>query len=209
MTRALVVSFLLVAMGVAACGSDGSDQKVADDSQTTSQNSEEPTVVPEAAAYLLTEDELPAGWRVATGQEEFGVPEICGTRLEPDELVSEETERFTQGFSGPFVIQFSFVATSVESAARLVDPLAGSDLCSSFDIDGVTIRTSRIGDIDPVGDGFSALRGEAVDITPIAAREYLLFRNGQHVTVLVSTSPADLATREDLSAMATAIQSKV
>lgn len=194
---------LALAAAVTACGTDDGDN---DDVQGPGPSGRETAVSGgEAADYILDESELPEGWRYAAGQQNLGIPEFCDIVLEPADLASVETQRYTMGFSGPFVIQYSFVSANEEAAARAVDPLTADDLCKTFEINGSTIAVSQIDDIPPVGEGFAALRGDAVGVKPDTAQEFVVFRNGTHVTVLISYSLATLATREDLSVITAAV----
>jgi hypothetical protein len=205
--RTLGPAVLLLSLALlAACGGEPASTAGAEESPSA-----RTTAVSggEAADYILTEDELPMGWRHASGEQHLGVPRMCDVTLEPPELSSAETQRFTQGFSGPFVIQYSFVAADEEAAAARTDEFvtaAGS--CTTYSpADGVTIDVTEITDIEPVGESFAAVRGEnrAAEGND---QEFVVFRNGAAVTVLQSYSPATLADHGALSAMAQAISAK-
>lgn len=162
----------------------------------------------EAEEYLLTEGELPAGWRDATGQQHLGIPQFCGVVLEPDSLASAKTKRITQGFSGPFIIQYSFVAATEESAARAVDALAEkSQGCTSTEIEGVTATVSPLSDLSPVGEGFSALRATDPE-HPQTKQDWVVFRNGTHVTVLVGYGIGAVPNHDDLAEVAQTVAAK-
>ena len=163
----------------------------------------------EAAGYVLGEDELPDGWRHATGEQHLGVPKMCGVTLEPPALASVETQRFTRGFSGPFVIQYSFVSSNEAAATERVDEfVTAARTCRTYKpAAGVTVKVTPITDIEPVGEAFAAVHGvNRADAGN--TQDYVVFRNGAAVTVLQSYSPATLASHADLSAMAEAISAK-
>jgi hypothetical protein len=205
-TRTLGMPVLLLSLALlAACGGEPSTAGAEDSpsSRTTAVSGGE------AADYILTEDELPQGWRHATGEQHLGVPRMCDVTLEPPELSSAETQRFTRGFSGPFVIQYSFVAADEEAAAARTDEfVSAAGSCTTYSpTEGVTIDVTEITDIEPVGESFAAVRGEnrAAEGND---QEFVVFRNGAAVTVLQSYSPATLADHGALSAMAAAVSAK-
>lgn len=159
-----------------------------------------------AGMYILREDELPDGWRYATGQQYLAIPELCDVVLEPPALASAKTQRFTRGYSGPFVIQYSFVSDDEDATtARIAEAVTAASACTTWDIDAeTTVTVTPLEDIPAVGEAFLAVRlqaegGSAADV------ELVVFRNGPAVTVLQSYSPADLAAHTDVAAMASAI----
>ena len=162
-----------------------------------------------AATYILAEDELPDGWRHASGEQHLGIPKMCDVTLEPPNLSSVETKRFTRGFSGPFVIQYSFVTSDESAAAQRVDEFVdAARTCTTYEPGkGVTIDVEPITDIDPVGDAFAAVHGQNT-AEETNSQDYVVFRNGPAVTVLQSYSPATLADHPTLAAMTQAINAK-
>ena len=183
-TLGMPVLLLSLAL-LAACGGEPSTAGAEDSpsSRTTAVSGGE------AADYILTEDELPQGWRHATGEQHLGVPRMCDVTLEPPELSSAETQRFTRGFSGPFVIQYSFVAADEEAAAARTDEFVRGRLVHDvLPHCGVTIDVTEITDIEPVGESFAAVRGEnrAAEGND---QEFVVFRNGAAVTVLQKLLP--------------------
>jgi hypothetical protein len=198
---ALLAALCLVLSGCSGAGG-------APSSDPTPSGRESAEAGGEAKQYLLDEGELPPGWRDATGQQHLGVPQLCGVVLEPDRLASATSKRFSKGFSGPFIIQYSFVASDEEAAARAVDALVTeSSTCSSFEAGGVTVGVTRINDIEPVGEGFSALRATNTD-QPDSQQDWVVFRNGAHVTVLIGYSVAQRPNYADLTAVARTISAK-
>jgi hypothetical protein len=197
MTRLLIVLALTVA-AVSACGSDDAPATRTDAVSGG-----------QAATFILDEDELPDGWRHATGEQHLGIPKMCGVTLEPPELSSAETQRFTRGYSGPFVIQYSFVSSSEAAATKRIDEfVAASKTCSTFEAGpDLTIDVSRITDIDPVGEAFAAVRGTN-RTEPDNVQDFVVFRTGAVVTVLQSYSPATLADHAVLAEMARTIAAK-
>lgn len=86
-----------------------------------------------ATAALLVAAVLPAGWRHATGEQHLGIPRMCDVTREPPSLPSAQTQRFTKGHSGPFVIQYSFVSADQEAAADRVDEfVAAAARCTTY-----------------------------------------------------------------------------
>jgi hypothetical protein len=162
-----------------------------------------------AATYILAKDELPEGWRHASGEQFLGVPKVCGVTLEPPGLASVKTRRFTRSFAGPFVIQYSFVSSDETATARRIDEfVAAIKRCkTSRPTKGVKVAVSEITDVTPVGDAFGAVRetdpGDATH-----TQEVVAFRKGAVVTVLQSYSPNTLADHAVLSKMAAAISAK-
>jgi hypothetical protein len=173
------------ALVLSACGSE---EPVSDANEPTP--TESASVEEQASSYLLAEEDLPDGWRHATGEQHLGRPVVCGVVLEPADLASVDTIRYTKGFSGPFVIQYSFVAADEKSAAATADALVRKlRQCRSFDFEGETARVTPIRDIPPVGTGFSAVR---LELSTGVARDVVTFREGTHVTVLVGYALQDL-----------------
>lgn len=209
MRRQLALAALFLALLAACGGKDGAGP--AADGSTPATPSARTTAVSggQAADYILAEDELPDGWRHASGEQHLGVPKMCGVTLEPPDLSSAETQRFTRGFSGPFVIQYSFVSADEATAEQRVDEfVAAAETCTTYEPgNGVTIAVSPITDVDPVGDVFAAVRGQNTTVEG-NDQEFVVFRNGPVVTVLQSYSPATLADHAALSDMAAAISAK-
>jgi hypothetical protein len=198
MPRFVVLVALAVAM-TASCGDDPDKAAKRADAVEGGQ----------AASYILTEDELPDGWRHATGEQHLGIPKMCDVTLEPPALESVETQRFTRGFSGPFVIQYSFVSSDRDAATERVDEfVSAARTCTTYRPGkGVTIDVEPITDIDPVGETFAAVHGENT-ADKKNSQDFVVFRNGPAVTVLQSYSPATLADHATVAAMATAIDAK-
>jgi len=197
MTRLLIVLAVTVA-AVSACGSDNTPA-----SRTDAVSGGK------AATYVLDEDELPEGWRHATGEQHLGIPKMCGVTLEPPRLSSVETQRFTRGYSGPFVIQYSFVSSSEAAATERIDDFVTAvKTCTTFEAGpDLTIDVARITDIAPVGDAFAAVRGTN-RAEPDNVQDFVVFRTGAAVTVLQSYSPATLADHAVLAEMARTIAAK-
>lgn len=159
-----------------------------------------------AAAWLLGEDRLPAGWRYATGQQHLGVPSLCGVTLEPPHLSSVATQRFAMAWEGPFVVQYSFVSDDADAVASLMaEWVAQGSSCTSTQVSGGTLAVNPISDIAAVGEDFAALHGEA---TGGQARDYVAFRDGSQITVLVGYGLGSMPSHADLAAMAAAIASR-
>lgn len=161
---------------------------------------------------ILTKEELPEGWRLASGQQYLGIPNFCDILLEPPGLSSSTTQRFTKSFGGPFVIQHSFI-TSKESAAkkRLKNFVDAISTCSSFtDRDDVDWTARPLEGLKPVGTEFGAVQLErkvpAGDCCGQLA--YIAFRSGDLVTVLTSYGIAGLATLDELNSITSAISAK-
>lgn len=194
------VALVALTVGLtAACGDDGEQATQRTDAEEGGK----------AATYILTEDELPDGWRHATGEQHLGIPKMCDVTLEPPKLSSVETQRFTKGFSGPFVIQYSFVSSDESAASERIDEfVAAARNCTTYEPgEGVTIEVEPITDVEPVGQSFAAVHGEnTADATN--SQDFVVFRNGPAVTVLQSYSPATLADHPTLAAMASAIDAK-
>lgn len=205
----LVIALAALVLPLAACGGETTPQrsgKEPDDRQTAVSGGE-------AATWILGKDELPEGWRYATGQQYLGIPELCDVVLEPPHLSSAETQRYTRDAAGPFVIQYSFVSSDEAAAAeRMAEWVEAVSTCTTWTADGAEIEVTPITDIDPVGEDFGAARGAAQPPAgsgkPVLAREYVAFRNGSQVTVLLSYGLGDLPPRADVSAMAKAIAAR-
>lgn len=201
MVRMLAVLALLT---IGACGA--ADQPGADRSPSSRSSA---VSGGKAATYILAEDELPDGWRRATGEQFLGVPEMCDVTLEPPALASAETQRFSPGATGPFVIQYSFVSSDEKAATERIDEfVAAARTCTTFrPRKGVTVAVSPITDVASVGDAFAAVRGENTSAEG-NTQDFVVFRTGAAVTVLQSYSPSTLADHEVLSQMAAAIAAK-
>jgi len=197
----LVALAMLTALVVAACGDGSSGSDPSPRSSAVSGG--------KAATYILTESELPDGWRHATGEQYLGIPKSCGVTLEPPSLASAKTRRFTKGSTGPFVIQYSFVSSDEKATAKRIDEfVTATRTCKTYGPEkGVTLSVSRITDLAPVGDAFAAVHERQVG-EPTHVQDIVAFRKGAVVTVLQSYSPATLADHADLSEMAAAISTK-
>ncbi len=158
-----------------------------------------------SAAWLLAPDDLPAGWRNATGNQQLGVPAMCGVTLEPPALSSASTRRYTKAWDGPFVMQYSFVSDDEPATkARMREWVRAARSCTSSEVEGDPVSVEPLTGLTPVGTEFAAVRVEATKVkpgTPGAAREYVAFRDGNQVTVLISFSLGDLAPRSVLEHM--------
>ena len=195
-----IVALVAIAVGLTAACGEGGDQPT---------DRTDAVEGGKAATYILAEDELPDGWRHASGEQHLGIPKMCDVTLEPPKLSSVETKRFTRGFSGPFVIQYSFVTSDESAATKRVDEfVAAARTCTTYEPGkGVTIDVEPITDIDPVGDAFAAVHGQNT-AEKTNSQDYVVFRNGAAVTVLQSYSPATLADHSTLAAMTRAIDAK-
>lgn len=192
---------MLAAIGLSACSSEEPEMRAQDPTPTESSSSADQ----EASSYLLAEDDLPDGWRHATGEQHLGRPVVCGVVLEPEDLAGVDTIRYTKGFSGPFVIQYSFVAGSEDSAAATADALADKvGTCDTMRFEDNKATVTPIRDIASVGTGFSAVR---VQLEDGARRDVVTFRDGTHVTVLLGYSLAGTPppAHADVAAMAATI----
>lgn len=196
---------LLGALLLAACSGDGDPAPEA---------SATPQPGGAAATYVLTADELPDGWREASGQQHLGVPAMCDVVLEPPSLESVETQRFTRGPTGPFVIQYSFVSSDEKATTERIDAfVSAAATCTEHVVDadaGKVVDVTRIDDVAPVGDAFAAVRGDNPQVEG-NTQDFVVFRNGPAVTVLQSYSPAGADTLPDhtvLEQMAAAIDRK-
>ena len=197
----LVALATLTLLAVSACGDSSSGSDPSSRSSAVSGG--------KAATYILTESELPDGWRHATGEQYLGIPKSCGVTLEPPSLSSAKTRRFTKGSTGPFVIQYSFVSSDEKATAKRIDEfVTATRTCKTYEPEkGVTLSVSRITDLTPVGDAFAAVHERQVG-EPTHVQDIVAFRKGAVVTVLQSYSPATLADHADLSEMAAAISTK-
>lgn len=160
----------------------------------------------EAAAAILDEDRLPAGWRYATGEQTLGVPEMCDVVLEPPALSSFDTQRFTVDFAGPFVIQHSFVSSDeAATAERMAAWAKAAATCTSWTTGGTELTVSRIRDLPEVGADFGAVHAEVETPSGLQQRDYVAWRDGARVTVLIAYGATDLPAHADLAAMITAM----
>ncbi|WP_109506245.1 hypothetical protein [Nocardioides speluncae] len=209
MKMVLVIALAALLLPLAACGSESTPERSGqepDDRQTAKSGGE-------AASWILGKDELPEGWRYATGQQHLGIPELCDVVLEPPHLSSAETQRFTQDAAGPFVIQYSFVSSDeAATAKRMAEWVEAVSTCTTWQADGADIEVTPITDIDAVGEDFAAARGAAAAPAgsgkPPMEREYVAFRNGSQVTVLLAYGLGSLPARTDVNAMAQAIAAR-
>jgi len=159
-----------------------------------------------AAEALLPEGELPRGWRYSTRGEDLGVPEMCGVVLEPPALSSYATQRFTRSWEGPFVIQYSFVSSDeAATTERMAQWAQAAATCTSWTTDGVELSVSPVRGLTPVGDDFGAVHAEVEADGLTQQREYVAWRDGPRVHVLVSYGLDRLADTRTLDAMVTAI----
>lgn len=164
-------------------------------------------------ATILSESELPGGWRKASGQQYLGIPNFCDILLEPPGLTSSSTQRFTKGFAGPFVIQHVFVTNKVSAAKTRLEHFAKAiKACDAFtDRAGVGWTAQPVDNLTTVGTEFAAVHLERTTSANDSFRflEYIAYRNDDTVTVLTSYSPGYLAKPTEIDAFTSAIAAKV
>lgn len=218
MTKGAAV-LLAVLLATTACGDAGSSEgttagtdpaPAADPAGTTPTPTTEPTESAvsggEAADAILDERRLPAGWRYATGEQTLGVPEMCGVVLEPPALSSFATQRFTADVAGPFVIQHSFVSSDESaSAERMAAWAEAAATCTTWTTEGTELTVSTIEDLPSVGEDFGAVHAEVERDGVVQQRDYVAWRDGARVTVLIAYGATDLPTHAELAEMITAI----
>ncbi|KQW53191.1 hypothetical protein ASC77_02530 [Nocardioides sp. Root1257] len=214
MTKGAAV-LLTVLLASAACGDAGSTTGT-DPAPAASPTGTPPTPTTEptedavsggeAADAILDESRLPAGWRYATGEQTLGVPEMCGVVLEPPALSSFATQRFTADFAGPFVIQHSFVSSDESaSAERMAAWAEAAATCTTWTTEGTELTVSTIADLPSVGEDFGAVHAEVERDGVVQQRDYVAWRDGARVTVLIAYGATDLPTHAELAEMITAI----
>lgn len=201
MSTAVLLAIALL-LGASACSGDAKDK---------SKDNPRSKVVSggESSKAILSESELPAPWRYSTKEDFLGIPQMCGVVLEPPGLTSAKTRRFAKSYAGPFVIQYSFVSADEKATTERIGKfVAAAKTCSSYKptkTDEAVV--SPIEDVDTVGDAFAAVH--AVDAKDANnQRDYVVFRDGSHVTVLLSYGIGGLASHGDLSTMAKGIAAK-
>lgn len=203
----LIVIAMVAACALTACGDGSSDPKEPKDKGNS--RADVKSGGPSKQA-ILPEGELPKNWRYATEEDFLGIPQVCGVILEPPKLTSAITQRFTKSALGPFVIQFSFVSSDEAATKKRIDEfVSASDTCSTHKpTKDSEVKVSKIDDIEPVGDAFGAVHAvNAADESD--ARDFVVFRTGSHVTVLLSYSPSAMAPHADLASMAKGIAARV
>jgi hypothetical protein len=217
MTKGAAV-LLAVLLTTAACGDAGSTSgtdpaSAASPTATPPPSTTEPTEPTEeavrggeAAEAILDEGRLPAGWRPATGEQTLGVPEMCGVVLEPPALSSFATQRFAVDAAGPFVIQHSFVSSDESATAERMAAWAdAAATCTTWTTEGTELTVSTIADLPDIGEDFGAVHAEVERDGVLQQRDYVAWRDGAHVTVLIAYGATDLPTHADLAEMITAI----
>jgi len=206
-TRSSVILMLaaVTLLGATACGGSNPDKPSSKQSSRADIESGG-----ESKKAILPEDQLPEKWRYATDEDFLGIPKVCGVILEPPSLSSAITQRFTQSFAGPFVIQYSFVSSDEAATKKRIDTFVSeAATCSSYEpTKDSKVLVTQIDDIPAVGDAFAAVGAvNAADTSDM--RDYVVFRTGKQVTVLLSYSRTDLASHADLAAMAESIAATV
>lgn len=214
MTKVAAV-LLAVLLATAACGDAGSTEATdpaatAGPTETPTPQTTEPTEDAvsggEAADAILDEGRLPAGWRYATGEQTLGVPEMCGVVLEPPALSSFATQRFTADYAGPFVIQHSFVSSDEPATAeRMAAWAEAAATCTTWTTEGTELTVSTIEDLPSVGEDFGAVHAEVERGGVVQQRDYVAWRDGTRVTVLIAYGATDLPTHAELAEIITAI----
>ena len=197
-----VMLAIALLLGISACGGDARDK--AKDNPRSKVVSGGPS-----SKAILSESELPPSWRYSTKDDFLGIPQMCGIVLEPPGLTSAETRRFAKSYAGPFVIQYSFVSGDEKATTERIDEFvtAAKTCSSSKPTKADEAVVSPIDDIDAVGEAFAAVHAtDAKDASN--QRDYVVFRDGSQVTVLLSYGIGSLASHADLSAMAEGIAAK-
>jgi hypothetical protein len=193
------------ALTMSACGGNGSDS-----SGDKPSGRETIKSGGESSKAILPAGDLPEGWRYATIGDFLGIPQMCGVVLEPPKLSSAETKRFATRSGDTFVIQYSFVSSDEAATTKRIDEfVAAAATCTKHQPTKTNSATVTPLVVTPVGDAFAAVT--AVDDADVNnRREYVVFRNGAHVTVLLSYGLAGrVATPADLAAMAAAVDGRV
>ncbi len=108
------------------------------------------------------------------------------------------------------MIQYSFVSSDEEATTERIDAfVAAAGTCTKHQPTKNASATVAPLDVAPVGDAFAAVTA-VDDADPANRREYVVFRNGAHVTVLLSYGiGGQVASPADLDAMASAVDSRV
>lgn len=164
----------------------------------------------ESQKAILPESALPDGWRYASVEDFLGIPQLCGVVLEPPKLSSAVTQRFATSSGDTFVIQYSFVSSDEKATTKRIDEfVSAASTCTEHEpTEGAKAEVTPLAGLTSVGDAFAAVRAvDASDATN--KREYVVFRNGAHVTVLLSYGLGRVAKPADLDAMATAIDRRI
>lgn len=200
MTMRVLLAAIAAALLLSACGSGDPepDPRASVESGGESQEA------------ILPEDALPDGWRYASVEDFLGIPQLCGVVLEPPGLTSALTQRFTTLSGDTFVIQFSFVSSDELATTERIDEFvdAAGTCTEHAPTEGAKALVSPLEGLTPVGDAFAAV--SAVDASDETnRREYVVFRHGAHVTVLLSYGLGRVASPADLDAMATAISTRI
>ena len=217
MTKGAAV-LLAVLLATAACGDAGSTTgtdpapaagPTGTPTPTTTEPTEDAVSGGEAADAILDERRLPAGWRYATGEQTLGVPEMCGVVLEPPALSSFATQRFTADYAGPFVIQHSFVSSDESATAeRMAAWAKAAATCTTWTTEGTELTVSTITDLPSVGEDFGAVHAEVERDGVLQQRDYVAWRDGARVTVLIAYGATDLPTHAELGEIITAIDGR-
>lgn len=200
--RMLLGLTITTALSISACSAGSDDSKPTGRETITSGG--------ESAKAILPADDLPDGWRYATIGDFLGIPQMCGVVLEPPKLSSAETKRFATQTGDRFVIQYSFVSSDEDATTKRIDEfVAAASTCTTHQPTEDASATVVPLDVAPVGDAFAAVTA-VDDADPANRREYVVFRNGAHVTVLLSYGlGGQVASPSDLDAMASAVDSRI
>ncbi len=195
------------ALTMSACG-DGS--KTSDGSGDKPTGREAITSGGESAKAILPAADLPEGWRYATIGDFLGIPQMCGVVLEPPGLSSATTKRFATTSGDRFVIQYSFVSSDEKATTQRIDEFVqAAEGCAKHKPTKGASATVTPLTVTPVGDAFAAVTA-VDDADPNNRREYVVFRNGAHVTVLLSYGIGGrVASPAELTAMAAAVDARV
>ncbi len=200
MTGRVLLTAVLATMLLSGCGSDGPapNPRASVESGGESQKA------------ILPEGDLPEGWRYASVEDFLGIPQLCGVILEPPKLTSAVTQRFATSSGDTFVIQYSFVSSDEKATTQRINEFVrAATTCTEHEpTEGAKAEVSPLPGLTSVGDAFAAVRAvDASDQTN--QREYVVFRNGSHVTVLLSYGLGRVAKPAVLDAMATAIDQRI
>ena len=164
----------------------------------------------ESQRAILPESALPEDWRYASVEDFLGIPQLCGVVLEPPKLTSAITQRFATTSGDTFVIQYSFVSSDEDATAKRINSFvdAAKTCTEHVPTDGAKAEVSPLAGLSPVGDAFAAV--SAVDASDENnKREYVVFRHGTQVTVLLSYGLGRVAKPAELDAMANAIDQRI
>lgn len=190
--RHLVVGALVLAplLLVTACSGDDSPEPPARSTSPADAR---------ANLAILTDDELPDGWRRADPADRLagnpGKPSYCGVEVEPDDVEEGRVPYYESTSLPNAILSYVMVASEASASQKLEELQAAVADCEEPGFDVTPVPEA---DVAGVGDQAVALDLVGSDDPSLRSRT-LVFRRGEVLVTLVATGTTKVPVAEQLA----------